>query len=51
MRKRAKTLMFSEQLNKKLEEFSQVQGLSQSEIVRLALFEFFKRYEGEKDAN
>ncbi|MEM5832498.1 MAG: hypothetical protein QXT38_04305 [Candidatus Aenigmatarchaeota archaeon] len=48
--KKAKIVLITEQLRRKLEEFSKKEGLSQSEVVRLALFEFFKRYEGEKDA-
>ncbi|MEM5853327.1 MAG: hypothetical protein QW228_03085 [Candidatus Aenigmatarchaeota archaeon] len=49
MKKKVKLLLLSEPLIQKLEEFSKTEGMSQSEVVRLALFEFFKKW-GEKYA-
>lgn len=48
VRKVPKTFLLSEKLSQKVEEFSQKRGLTQSEVIRIALFEFFEKYKEEE---
>ena len=44
-----KTIYMTKEVEKALADYSKESGISQSAIIRLALFSFLKKMEGQKD--